>query len=145
MLSALAFISNIENAPSGLYQLMAIKAARRQGATMAAMNSDETFDAERRRALDALGRVSDPEIGESIVELGLVERLEITPARIALALVLTSPTCPMGDAIADDAFQALQEAFPGREVTVEEADGVQWDPSRLSASARERLGWNDEA
>ena len=96
------------------------------------------------RALDALGRVSDPEIGESIVELGLVEKLEITPARIELALVLTSPTCPMGDAIADEAWQALQQAFPGREVVIEEAQGVAWDPSRLSEGARERLGWNDE-
>ncbi len=104
----------------------------------------DTSDAERRLALEALGRVSDPEIGESIVELGLVEKLEITPARIELALVFTSPTCPMGDAIADEAWQALQSAFPGREVDVFEAEGAQWEPSRLSPGARERLGWNDE-
>lgn len=108
------------------------------------MDTNDRFDADRRRALDALGRVSDPEIGESIVELGLVERLAITPARVELALVLTSPTCPMGDAIADEAWQALQQAFPGREVVIEEAQGVAWDPSRLSDGARERLGWNDE-
>lgn len=107
-------------------------------------NDPDAFDVERRRALDALGRVADPEIGESIVELGLVEKLEITPARIELALVFTSPTCPMGDAIADEAYQALQEAFPGREVEVFEAEDLQWDPSRLSPGARERLGWNDE-
>ncbi|MFT3666881.1 metal-sulfur cluster assembly factor [Piscinibacter sp.] len=107
-------------------------------------NTPEPVDAERRLALDALGRVSDPEIGESIVELGLVETLDITPARIGLALVLTSPTCPMGDAIADEAFQALQAVFPGREVEVFEAEGLQWDPSRLSPGARLRLGWNDE-
>lgn len=124
---------------------MPIKAPRGRRATITAMDTKEAFDADRRRALDALGRVNDPEIGESIVELGLVERLQIAPARIELALVLTSPTCPMGDAIADEAAQALQEAFPGREVVVEEAEGVQWDPSRLSDSARERLGWNDEA
>jgi metal-sulfur cluster biosynthetic enzyme len=109
------------------------------------MDTNDTFDAERRRAFEALARVSDPEVGESIVDLGLVERLDIAPARIELRLVLTSPTCPMGDAIADEAWQALQEAFPGREITVGEAEGVAWDPSRLSDSARERLGWNDEA
>ena len=63
--------------------------------------------------------------------------------RVELALVFTSPTCPMGDAIADEAWQALQQAFPEREVQVEEALGVPWDPSRLSEGARERLGWND--
>ncbi len=109
------------------------------------MHTNDTFDAERRRALDALAKVSDPEIGENLVDLGLVEHLRITPARVELKLVLTSPTCPMGDAIADDAWQALQEAFPGREVSVEEADGVGWDPSRLSDAARGRLGWKDRS
>lgn len=109
------------------------------------MDTNDTFDAERRQALDALAQVSDPEIGESIVDLGLVERLQITPSAIDLTLVLTSPTCPMGDAIAEDAWQALQGVFPGREISVSEAEGVAWDPSRLSDSARQRLGWNDEA
>jgi metal-sulfur cluster biosynthetic enzyme len=108
------------------------------------MDTQDAFDAERRHALDALAKVIDPEIGENIVDLGLVEQLHITPARVELRLVLTSPTCPMGDAIADDAFQALQEAFPKREVVVEEAEGVGWDPSRLSEAARGRLGWGDE-
>lgn len=122
---------------------MMIKAAPRRQANITAMDTNPTFDAERRRALEALGAVNDPEIGESIVDLGLVERLDITPQRVELALVFTSPTCPMGDAIADEAWQALQQAFPEREVQVEEALGVPWDPSRLSEGARERLGWND--
>jgi len=122
---------------------MMIKAAPRRQANIAAMDTNPTFDTERRRALEALGAVNDPEIGESIVDLGLVERLDITPQRVELALVSTSPTCPMGDAIADEAWQALQQAFPEREVQVEEALGVPWDPSRLSEGARERLGWND--
>ena len=109
------------------------------------MDTNEPFDADRRRALAALATVSDPEVGESIVDLGLVERLNITPSAVDLTLVLTSPTCPMGDAIADEAWQALQEAFPGREISVSEAEGVAWNPSRLSDSARQRLGWNDEA
>ena len=62
---------------------------------------------------------------------------------VELVLVLTSPTCPMGDAITDDAQRALQLAFPGREVLVEEDLGVEWGPQRMSAAARARLGWND--
>jgi metal-sulfur cluster biosynthetic enzyme len=100
-------------------------------------------DAERERALRALATVIDPEIGENIVDLGLVERLTLDGTRVALSLVLTSPTCPMGGAIADDAQRALQEALPGREVRVDEAQDVAWTPQRLSAAARERLGWND--
>lgn len=107
------------------------------------MDTNDSFDTERRTALDALGRVVDPEICESIVELGLVERLHMEPGRIELVLVLTSPTCPMGDAILDDAMQALQQAFPDREVQVTETQAVEWTPQRMSAAARTRLGWDD--
>lgn len=107
------------------------------------MDTNEAFDTDRRTAMDALSQVVDPEICENIVELGLVERLQIEPARIALTLVLTSPTCPMGDAIVDDAVQALQQAFLGREVEVQETQDIDWTPQRMSAAARQRLGWDD--
>lgn len=108
------------------------------------MDTNEPFDTDRRTAMDALSQVVDPEICENIVELGLVERLQVEPARIELVLVLTSPTCPMGDAIVDDAVQALQQAFPGREVVVQETHDIEWTPQRMSADARKRLGWSDE-
>lgn len=107
------------------------------------MDTNDRFDTDRRTAMNALTEVVDPEICENIVELGLVERLQVEPARIELMLVLTSPTCPMGDAILDDAMQALQRAFPGREVQVLETHEVEWSPQRMSAAAQQRLGWDD--
>ncbi len=95
-------------------------------------------------ALQALSAVLDPEIGENIVELGLVERLLVDPQRIVLRLVLTSPTCPLGGAIAEDAQRALAQALPGRQIDIDEADEVMWTPERLSAAARRRLGWDDD-
>jgi metal-sulfur cluster biosynthetic enzyme len=122
---------------------MPINPGRRRPADHASMDTNDSFDTERCAALDALGQVVDPEICESIVELGLVERLHIEPARIELTLVLTSPTCPMGDAIVDDATQALQQIFPDREVQVLETHEIEWSPQRMSAAARKRLGWDD--
>lgn len=107
------------------------------------MDTNDSFDTGRSAALDALSQVVDPEICESIVELGLVERLHIEPARIELTLVLTSQTCPMGDAIVDDATQVLQQIFPDREVQVLETHEIEWSPQRMSAAARKRLGWDD--
>jgi len=109
----------------------------------AGMDTNDSFDRERRAALQALSQVVDPEICENIVELGLVERLQVEPGRIELTLVLTSPTCPMGDAIIDDAVQALRQAFPDRELQVTETQDVAWSPQRMSAAARKRLGWDD--
>jgi metal-sulfur cluster biosynthetic enzyme len=126
---------------------MPIKPRDHCGADHAGMDpqdiSDTGFDDTRQRALQALTQVADPEVCENIVDLGLVERLDITPQRIALTLVLTSATCPMGDAILDDAYAALQRAFPAHEVAVEETQDVAWTPQRMSEAARQRLGWND--
>lgn len=109
----------------------------------AGMDTNETLATERSAAMNALTQVVDPEICENIVDLGLVERLHVEPARVELVLVLTSPTCPMGDAILDDAMQALQQAFPDREVEVLETQDVAWSPQRMSSAARQRLGWDD--
>ena len=126
------------------FELTPINAAAPRGADHAGMDTKPPAD-EHEQALRALTQVVDPEICENIVDLGLVERLDIAPARVTLALVFTSPTCPMGDAIADDAWRVLRALWPQREILVEEAPGIEWLPQRMSDAARQRLGWGDAA
>ncbi len=109
------------------------------------MSPSTAPDADHARALLGLSEVLDPEVGENIVDLGLVERLAIDADSVTLTLLLTSATCPMRDAIAEDAFRALQRALPDRDVYIDHAQGVAWGPERMSAGARQRLGWNDDA
>lgn len=91
---------------------------------------------------EALRAVRDPEIGESIVDLGLVERLEVTPRRVALTLVPTSATCPMADVLIDDARNALLQACPAdTDIEVDLDWTLQWTPERLSPALRLRFGW----
>lgn len=59
--------------------------------------------------LAALRTVIDPEIGRSIVELGMVRDLTVAaPNRLSFTLALTVPTCPMKEQIAFNARQVLQ-------------------------------------
>lgn len=69
---------------------------------------DERALTEQVRA--ALGEVLDPEIGESIVDLGLVERIEVRAGRVEVLLVPTSATCPMAELLVEDATAAVQRA-----------------------------------
>ncbi len=63
--------------------------------------------------LAALRRVIDPEIGKSIVELGMVRDLRISPqGEVAFTLALTVPTCPAREQMAASARQILSE-IPG--------------------------------
>ncbi len=93
----------------------------------------------------ALKQVIDPELGINIVDLGLVYRLEVLPGRVELDLTMTSPACPMGAAIADEAEEALRSALPaGTDVEVSLVWEPPWSPERLSPEARNWLGWGDD-
>lgn len=92
---------------------------------------------------DALSRVIDPEIGENLVELGLVYGIEADGKRASVQLTLTSPACPMGEMVLDDAYAALCDALPQEmKIDIEMVWEPPWDPAMISAAAKQRLGWN---
>ncbi|HCM26218.1 MAG TPA: aromatic ring hydroxylase [Treponema sp.] len=59
--------------------------------------------------LDCLKSVQDPEMGASIVELGLVYRAEQSAAGIDVDFTLTSPGCPLGEEIRTDIVLTLKK------------------------------------
>jgi metal-sulfur cluster biosynthetic enzyme len=89
--------------------------------------------------MSALGRVIDPEIGISMVDLGLVAALHIDSSGTVKATInLTTPGCPYARQLG---AQAVKEviAVPGvRRVEVRMDPTIPWDPSLLSPEARER-------
>lgn len=90
---------------------------------------------------ELLRRVVDPELGENIVELGLVYRIESAPGRLRVDMTMTSQACPMGEMIVDEARAALAAGLPGCEVEVQLVWEPEWQPSMMSAAARDRFGW----
>ncbi len=58
----------------------------------------------RRKIFDELTKIVDPEIGVSIMELELVDKVDINSDKVAIDLHLTSPFCPavFGFKIAQD-------------------------------------------
>lgn len=58
----------------------------------------------RRQIFDELTKVVDPEIGVSIMELELVDKVDIQTGKVSIDLHLTSPFCPavFGFKIAQD-------------------------------------------
>lgn len=98
--------------------------------------------AERVRA--ALRTVIDPEAGMNVVDLGLVYAVEVDDAGVRVALTMTSPTCPMGDLIVDEARQAVAATLPaGSALAVDLVWEPPWGPQRMSAQARAHFGWKD--
>ena len=106
----------------------------------------------------ALKSVDDPELGVNIVDLGLVSRFELADGRIDVALMMTSPTCPLGQLMSEAATAAIERAV-GSDwiVTVALDRAARWTPElaipevrqrfapkptpRLFASVGQLLGW----
>ena len=82
--------------------------------------------------MNALRQVMDPELGKSIVELGMVQDLEITPAgEVSFKLTLTVIGCPMREQMAENSRKALLQV-PG-------VKSVQVEFARMDDSQRQKL------
>ena len=91
--------------------------------------------------LFALKRVVDPELGINVVDLGLVYHAAQVADGIDVALTMTTPSCPLGEMIVDEARMALHDQFPEAEnIRVELVWDPPWSPDRLSEDARRQLG-----
>lgn len=94
------------------------------------------------RVREALRSVDDPEVGMNIVDLGLVYRIDVAPELVRVELTMTTPACPMGDLITENADRAVRAALPDS-VAVEVALvwDPPWTPDLMSESARQTFGW----
>jgi len=88
--------------------------------------------------LNALRGVLDPELGESVVELGLVQRIVCEASRVEVWLGATSPACPVAPAMRAQARQALL-ALPGVEsAEVHAAQDFVWTPGRIASTGAKK-------
>lgn len=91
--------------------------------------------------LAALKKVIDPELGINVVDLGLVCRAARVADAIEVALAMTSPACPLGETMVEEARLILQETFPDApSIHVELVRDLAWSPERMSEEARRQLG-----
>jgi probable FeS assembly SUF system protein SufT len=86
----------------------------------------------------------DPEIPVNIVDLGLVYGVNVADEtagkRVHVQMTLTAPGCGMGPTLARDAEQRIM-ALPGVvAANVELVWDPPWNPDRISAAGKEKLG-----
>lgn len=107
------------------------------------MNEAER-DALRERILSSLRMVIDPELGENVVDLGLIYRVDVGDDGAAhVEMTTTMKGCP-ATAYLKDAVQSAAWVVPG----VEYADvrltyEPPWTPERMNGTARDHLGVGD--
>lgn len=91
--------------------------------------------------LRALRAVLDPELGVDVVSLGLVYETSREGERARVVMTMTSPACPLGEVIVEDARTAVESMVPGvRHADIELVFEPPWTPDRMSPEARRQLG-----
>ena len=92
----------------------------------------------REQVLEALGGVLDPELGMSVVELGLVYDIDIVNGVVTITMTLTAPGCPVHDVMPGWIHQAVT-AVPGvLGVDVRITFDPPWTSERIKLSPRNR-------
>ena len=77
------------------------------------MSQEEQIQQTRRKIFEELTKVVDPEIGVSIMELELIDKVDIDSGKVKVDLHLTSPFCPavFGFKIAQDVRDNIYKLY----------------------------------
>jgi radical SAM protein len=95
--------------------------------------ADGAPDVSEGAVMQALGTVFDPELGMSIVDLGLVYGVRIRDGAVGITMTLTAPGCPIHDVMPDWVRAAVMRV-PGVEtVEVTLTFEPPWTPERIAS------------
>ena len=82
---------------------------------------------------DALREIEDPEMGTSIVDLGLVYEIDVAePAIVKIKMTTTTRFCPVSGYIADAARQRVENIAGVRQAVVDLVYEPAWSPDMIS-------------
>jgi metal-sulfur cluster biosynthetic enzyme len=107
--------------------------------TGVAWDIDSTHPEVAGKVRDALRQVVDPELGMSIVELGLVREMAVQEDHVHLKMILTTPFCPYGPAMIEMTRAKVEESA-GMPATIEFGMEM-WDPSMMEGGAGAAWGF----
>ena len=93
------------------------------------------------KVIDVLREVHDPEIPVNIYELGLVYEILIDDAKkVTIRMTLTSPACPVAEALPLEVRSGICRVPEVTDCEVEIVWNPPWDPNRMSEVAKLTLG-----
>ena len=90
--------------------------------------------------LEALKQVIDPELMINVVDLGLVYEIEKVDEKVLVSMTLTSPACPVGPQLMQQAKTALEQLDGVEEAEIKLVMTPPWSADRMTDDARDQLG-----
>lgn len=96
----------------------------------------------REQVIEVLKTVQDPEIRQSVWDLGLIYDITVEPEGVVkIKMTLTTPFCPYAPALIDDVKKSVRENISGVEdVAVEVVWEPPWSLDKVSPEVKFALG-----
>ena len=89
----------------------------------------------REQVTHALRDVFDPELGMSVVDLGLIYDVRIDAGRVRITMTLTTQGCPLHDSMTEWVRQAVTKIPGVEDVEVAIVFDPPWTPDRIRQDA----------
>ncbi|MCP5063329.1 MAG: metal-sulfur cluster assembly factor [Ignavibacteriae bacterium] len=88
-----------------------------------------------------LKTVMDPEVELNIVDLGLIYNLDFDGEnRVNIIMTLSTPACPLGDAIVLNVKESIKNEYPDFDVNVDLVFEPLWTAALISDEGKAKLG-----
>ena len=83
-----------------------------------------------------LQNVLDPELGLSVVDLGLIYGVDVDGGHVRVTMTLTAPGCPIHDAMSEWVRRAVLDIPGATDAEVTITFDPPWTPDRISPRLR---------
>ena len=88
-----------------------------------------------------LDSIPDPELGISILQLGLIYDIQIKDTDVRIVMTLTSIGCPLFDHIAGPIRERLGKVKGVKRIDIDLTFEPPWSPDTMSKEAKMQLGF----
>jgi len=95
----------------------------------------------KKHIYEILKDVMDPEVELNIVDLGLIYNLDFDgEKKVNIVMTLSTPACPLGDAIVLNVKESIKKHYPEFDVNVNLVFDPPWTPNLISEEGKAKLG-----
>lgn len=94
----------------------------------------------KKDVLEALKKISDPELGFNIVDLGYINEIFVKNGKVKILIVFTTPFCPYAGLIFQQVEEAIKKIKGVKEVEIEYDWNNPWSPEKMKPEIKKKLG-----
>ena len=94
----------------------------------------------KKKIVEEIKKIYDPEIPVNIYELGLIYKLEVDEAnKVNIDMTLTSPNCPVAESLPKEVKDNIMKVEGVSDVNLKLVWEPPWDKDRMSEAAKLEL------